>query len=143
MDEQLRTYTELMKRTTLLSRFRYLALGGELGAVTFGYERPLNQAFYRSYEWKQVRNQIIIRDGGCDMALPGFEIMEHGVIHHMNPLKPEDLRERDWDRLTNPEYLICVSPTTHNAIHFGDESLLPQPIIERRPGDHLSWNGGT
>lgn len=143
MGSELRTYTELMKRGTLLSRFRYLALHGEVGAATFGYERPLNQAFYRSYEWKQVRNQIIIRDEGCDMALPGFQIFDQVIIHHMNPLVPRDLIERDWDRLSNPEYLICVSPRTHNAIHFSDERLLPQSIIERRPGDHLSWEGET
>lgn len=143
MSDVVRTYTELMKRGTLLSRFRYLALGGELGAETFGFERPLNQEFYRSSEWKSIRNHVIVRDDGCDMGLAGFPIYDKPFVHHMNPLVPRDLLERDWERLTNPEYLICVSHRTHNAIHFSDERLLPQPVIERRPGDHLAWNGGT
>jgi len=139
MNEQLRTHSEMLLRSTHLARFRYLALGGILGESTFGYERPLNQAFYRSQEWKRARDLAIIRDNGCDLGVRGYEIHDRVFVHHMNPLMVEDLLHRDMDRLINPEYLICVTQRTHNAIHFGDESLLPQPLIERRPGDHVLW----
>jgi len=139
MDDIVRTYTDLCKRSTHLGRFRYLALGGKLGEATFGFDRPLNQEFYNSRDWKNARDWALIRDEGCDLGIPGYQIFDKVYVHHMNPLVPEDLRNRDMDRLINPEYLICVSQRTHNAIHFGDESLLPQPLIERRPGDHLLW----
>ena len=133
-----RTYSELIKRTTLLARFRYLNLGGQLGVATFGFDRHLNQAFYASFEWKLIRDEVIIRDGGCDLGIPGYEIHDKVLVHHMNPIQVSDLKHFNADIL-DPEYLICVSTRTHNAIHFGDENQLPSPVIERRPGDTLLW----
>lgn len=133
------TYTDLTLRDAFLSRFRYAVLGGELGIATFGFDRHLNQAFYQSVEWKRARDVAIARDNGCDLGVPGHEIHDRVLVHHMNPLRVEDLIDRNVDRLFNPEYLICVSTRTHNAIHFGDESQLPPPEIERRPGDTTLW----
>lgn len=138
MGDQVLTYSELSKRTAFLSRFRYAMLGGELGVATFGFDRHLNQAFYASQMWKRVRDEVIIRDNGCDLGIPGHEIHDRVLVHHMNPIKVQDLLEFNEDIL-NPEYLICVSTRTHNAIHFGDERQLPPPLIERRPGDTKLW----
>jgi len=113
-------------------------LGGELGVATFGYDRHLNQAFYSSYTWKRVRDEVIVRDEGCDLGLPGHEIMDRILVHHMNPIRVQDLTHFNEDVL-NPEYLICVTQQTHNAIHFGDEKQLPRPFVERRPGDTTLW----
>jgi hypothetical protein len=132
------TYEELTKRDTFLGRFRYAVLGGELGVATFGFDRHLNQAFYASHEWKRVRDIAIVRDNGCDLGVEGHEIHDRILVHHMNPIKVHDLIHFNED-LLNPEYLICVSTRTHNAIHFGDESQLPPPIVERRPGDTTLW----
>ena len=132
------TYSELQKRTAFLSRFRYLSLGGELGAATFGFDRHLNQAFYGSQLWKSVRDQVIIRDDGCDLGMPGHGIHDRVLVHHMNPIKVQDLVDFNEDIL-NPEYLICVSTQTHNAIHFGDEKQLPRSFVERTPGDTDLW----
>lgn len=132
------SYTDLSKRTAFLSRFRYLMLGGELGVATFGYDRHLNQAFYSSYTWKRVRDEVIVRDEGCDLGMPGHEIMDRILVHHMNPIQVHDLTHFNEDVL-NPEYLICVTQATHNAIHFGDEKQLPRPFVERRPGDTTLW----
>lgn len=133
-----RTYAELQKRTAFLSRFRYLSLGGELGAATFGFDRHLNQAFYASREWKRVRDEVIIRDDGLDLGIPGHHIHDRVLVHHMNPIRVSDLLDFNEDIL-NPEYLICVSTPTHNAIHFGDERQLPRPFVERTPGDTDLW----
>lgn len=141
MTEQsaIKTYSELILRDTLEGRFRYAKLGGEVGIATFGYDRPLNQSFYSSREWKSIRDQVIIRDNGCDLGIPGFEIHDRILVHHMNPMRPLDLVHFNEDVL-NPEFLICVSNRTHNAIHFGDESQLPSnSVIERRPGDTTLW----
>lgn len=135
---EIRSYAELVKRTAFLSRFRYLMLGGTLGAATFGYDRPLNQGFYASRDWKSVRDQVIVRDDGCDLGMPGHGIHDRVLVHHMNPISVNDLVHFN-DDILNPEYLICVSTRTHNAIHFGDEKQLPQPIVERRPGDTDLW----
>lgn len=135
---ELKTYAELQKRTAFLSRFRYLSLGGSIGAATFGFDRHLNQAFYGSKLWKDVRDSVIIRDDGCDMGLPGHGIFDRVLVHHMNPVRVQDLLHFNEDIL-NPEYLICVSTQTHNAIHFGDERQLPRPFIERKPGDTDLW----
>jgi hypothetical protein len=132
------TYTELKKRDAFLSRFRYAVLGGEIGVATFGYDRYLNQAFYTSREWKSVRDEVIIRDQGCDLGVPGYEIHDRVLVHHMNPITVQDLTEFNEDIL-NPEYLITVSTRTHNAIHFGDERQLPEPFVDRRPGDTKLW----
>lgn len=139
MDEELRTYSELIKRSTLVSRFRYAVLPGSVGIETFGFDRHLNQVFYRSREWKSVRDLVLIRDEGCDLGVPGEIIHDRVLVHHMNPIRIEDIINRDEERLFNPEYLICVSHRTHNAIHFGDEEQLPRPLIERRPGDTTLW----
>lgn len=133
-----KTYTEMCKRGTLLSRFRYLMLGGELGAATFGFDRHLNQAFYKSHEWRRLRNEVIVRDNGLDLGLEGHAIHDRILVHHMNPIKVQDLLDFNPDIL-DPEYLICVSTSTHNAIHFGDERQLPRPFVERRPGDTTLW----
>lgn len=132
------TYEELIKRYTFIGRFRYLVLGGELGIATFGFDRHLNQTFYASHAWKQARDIAIIRDNGCDLGVPGHEIHDRILVHHMNPIKVQDLTHFNED-LLNPDYLICVSTRTHNAIHFGDERQLPEPMIERRPGDTTLW----
>lgn len=132
------TYTELQKRTAFISRFRYLMLGGELGAATFGFDRHLNQAFYKSVEWRRVRDQVIVRDDGCDLGMPGHGIHDRVLVHHMNPIRVQDLTDFN-EAILDPEYLICVSTSTHNAIHFGDERQLPRPFVERRPGDTTLW----
>ncbi len=134
------TYTEMSLRTDFLARFRYLSLGGELGASTFGFDRHLNQKFYAWSEWKRARDIAIIRDDGQDLGLPGHPIMDRVLVHHMNPIQVSDLDPDNFNEdLLDPEYLICVSTRTHNAIHFGDERQLPPPIIERRPGDTDLW----
>lgn len=132
------THSELILRDSFLARFRYAVIGGEIGIATFGSDRHLNQKFYASREWKSIRDQVIIRDAGCDLGVPGHEIHDRILVHHMNPIGVDDLKDFNPDVL-NPDYLICVSTRTHNAIHFGDESQLPPPIVERRPGDTTLW----
>lgn len=134
-----RTYSELVSYQSFIDRFRYLKLDGVVGEDTFGFDRYLNQQFYRSADWKRIRCQIISRDMGCDLAHPDFEILGSVVIHHLNPITKSDLLERS-DFLFNPEFLVCVSHNTHKAIHYGDESLLMdyEPII-RRPNDMCPW----
>lgn len=134
----IRTYSELRRLETFEDRYRYLRLHGQVGDPTFGFDRWMNQQFYRSREWRQLRQQIILRDEGCDLGVPGFEIHDRIIIHHMNPMVPQDLVQGSLDVL-DPEYLICVTHPTHNAIHYGDESLLPKPMVERRPGDTKLW----
>lgn len=133
-----RTYTELILRDTFLSRFRYLELGGSIGVATFGAERQLNQAFYASRDWKDARDIAILRDNGCDLGVPGYEIFDKVLVHHMNPIMISDLSNFN-PAVLDPEYLICVSHRTHNAIHFADERQLPRPLVERRPGDTIGW----
>lgn len=134
----IRTYSELCKLPTFKERFNYLSLDGLVGQDTFGFERYLNQRFYRSKEWKQLRNKIIVRDNGCDLGIDGREIFGRVIIHHMNPVGVEDI-ENASEYLLNPEYLICVSHLTHNAIHYGDESIFPEEFVERSPGDTKLW----
>lgn len=139
MTNEIRTYTNLSKIKDFMDRFEYLSLKGVVAEETFGFDRYLNQRFYRSREWRQLRSKIIVRDNGCDLGVPGHEIFDHIFIHHMNPLKLDDI-VNSTDYLLNPEYLICVSRTTHNAIHFGDESLLPSnELVERTPNDTCPW----
>jgi hypothetical protein len=133
-----RTYSELRRLETLEERFRYLALHGQVGDITFGFDRYLNQAFYRSTEWRNIRNHIIVRDNGCDLGVEGFDIHDRIYIHHMNPMNVEDIETSD-SRILDPEFLIAVTQRTHNAIHYGDESLLPRQLVERRPGDTKLW----
>jgi hypothetical protein len=134
----IRTYSELSTLRTFKDRYEYLRLGGEIGIETFGFDRYLNQIFYRSKEWKQVRNQVIIRDNGCDLGLEGYEINQKIIIHHMNPISVEDIVERS-DVLFNPEYLISTTLHTHNAIHYGDDSLLIDVPTERGKNDTCPW----
>ena len=134
----IRRYTDLIQYDSFVERYRYLKLNGQVGIDTFGLDRYLNQTLYRSYKWRKVRNQIIMRDNGCDLGMDGFDIFGKIIVHHMNPLTLEQI-EDDSDDIYNPEFLICVSHMTHNAIHYGDENLLPQLPIERIPNDTCLW----
>lgn len=133
-----RCYRELSRIPTFNERFEYLKLSGVVGEDTFGFDRYMNQILYTSSKWKRLRNQIIVRDNGCDLGLEGYDIPDKIIVHHMNPVSVQDLEEFSED-VFNPEYLICVSAITHNAIHYGDKSLLPQMPVERRPGDTCPW----
>lgn len=134
-----RTYTELSKLKTFEERFEYLRLDGQVGKETFGFDRIFNQNFYRSVEWKRVRDQVIIRDCGCDLGVLGHEIYGQRIlIHHMNPISLEDL-ERRSEILMNPEYLITTIHNTHQAIHYGDEDLLIKLPRERTKNDTCPW----
>ena len=134
----IRTYSELIKLPTFEERFQYLKLDGDVGVETFGFDRYLNQAFYSSDEWKSIRNQVIIRDNGCDLGIEGREIYKRIIIHHMNPITKEDLLYRT-EYLLDPEYMICTMKNTHDAIHYGDENLLFKEPIERKPNDTCPW----
>lgn len=135
----IRTYSELIRLDSFEDRFRYLALHGGVGVETFGFDRYFNQRFYRSREWKFVRDLVITRDNGCDLAIPDREIFDKVIIHHMNPISMLDIRESS-DYLLNPEYLISTTKLTHDAIHYGDESLLRSVYpIERRANDTRLW----
>lgn len=134
----IRTYSELATRTSFEERFFYLVLDGSVGEVTFGFDRYMNQQFYRSREWRQLRNYVISRDNGCDLGVEGYEIHSHLYIHHMNPMTRQDLSRRNEDIL-NPEFLISTTHRTHNAIHYGDESRLAKPLIPREAGDTKLW----
>lgn len=135
----MRTYSELSKLKTFEERFKYLMIGGAVGSETFGFDRYLNQALYNSPEWKKVRNEVIIRDNGCDLGIEGYEINKRALIHHMNPITMKQVIDRDPD-IFNPEYLITTVHDTHNAIHYGDESILRNYIlVERKPGDTRLW----
>lgn len=136
---RIRSYTELSSLRTFEERYNYLRLNGQVGADTFGFDRIFNQKFYRSLEWKTVRNHVIIRDNGCDLGIPGHEIQgQRLIIHHMNPISLEDI-ERGSDFLLDPEYLITTIHPTHNAIHYGDERLLLKAPIERSRNDTCPW----
>lgn len=134
----IRTYSELIRLPTIEERFSYLALKGSVGDSTFGFERYLNQQFYRSRQWRLVREHVMIRDNGSDLGVSEFPIRHQLVIHHMNPMTAEDIADGNPDIL-DPEFLITTTPTTHNAIHYGDERALPKPFVERRPGDTKLW----
>lgn len=135
---KIRTYSELIKIPTFIERYRYLRLRGHVGEDTFGWDRYLNQLFYHSREWKDLRNEIIIRDNGCDLAVEGYEIGYKIYIHHMNPIYTKDILEIT-DLLLDPEYLVCVSFQTHQAIHFGDENMLITEPVVREPNDTTLW----
>lgn len=134
----IRTYSELSKLQTFEERYAYLKLSGTVGKDTFGYDRYLNQIFYRSQEWKSIRDKVIIRDEGCDLGVDGYEIHGRIYIHHMNPIMLKDI-ENKTEFLLNPEYLITTTHSTHNAIHYGDESLLPLIPKERTANDTCPW----
>ena len=135
----IRTYSELIRLPTFLDRFRYLRLGGQVGVETFGYDRYLNQILYLTTEWKRFRNKIIVRDNGCDLACDGYEIVGQRIlVHHINPISVEDVLQRD-PKVFDPENAVSTILNTHNAIHYGDESLLLIEPIERKPNDTCPW----
>ena len=134
----IRTYSELITIPTFEERFEYLQLKGSVGKDTFGYDRYLNQALYRSPEWKRLRNQIIIRDGGCDLACDGYDIYDKVLIHHLNPITVEEVLARSR-KVFDPDNLVCVSHNTHNAIHYGDMDLLVTGPIIRTKNDTCPW----
>lgn len=134
----IRNYTELRNLKTFIERYNYLKLKGVVGEATFGRSRYLNQRLYQSPQWRQARTKVIIRDMGCDLGIEGFDINYQIHVHHMNPITPDDL-ENNIDLVLDPEFLICTSLNTHNAIHYGDDSLLPRIELNRQPGDTRLW----
>lgn len=134
----IRTYSELITIPKFIDRFEYLKLSGHVGEATFGFDRYLNQQFYHSDDWKPIRDYIITRDLGCDLGVDGFKIYGRIYIHHMNPITIRDIREHT-KYLTDPEFLICTTHDTHNAIHYGDSSLLVTEPVERTPYDTCPW----
>lgn len=136
---KIRTYSELSQLDSFVERYRYLKLSGIIGEETFGFDRYLNQTFYKSPEYRRIRDEVILRDKGCDLGMKGYDISGRIIIHHMNPISKEDILNRSEFAL-NPEYLICVSHGTHNAIHYGDESQLPiDNLVVRHPNDQAPW----
>ncbi len=137
--KSIRTYSELSKLKTFRERYEYLKLGGTVGEDTFGFDRYLNQIFYTSKEWKQIRNFVITRDNGCDLGIPDHKIIDDLIlVHHMNPITKDDIINKS-EVLLNPEYLITTVKSTHDAIHYGDESLLVEDYIERSKNDTCPW----
>lgn len=135
---QIRSYNELRRLETFEERFRYLSLKGTVGEKTFGFDRWMNQHFYRSFEWKQAKAHVIMRDNGCDLGVPGYEIFVDLLVHHMNPISADDIKHgHEW--ILDPMFLITTTLQTHNAIHYGDESMLPRGPIDRMPGDTKLW----
>jgi hypothetical protein len=134
----IRTYRELRALESFEERFRYLALHGEVGEKTFGFDRYINQQFYRSAQWKNLRHHVLSRDLGCDLGILGYEIHNRPVIHHMNPVTATDISHGD-EAILDPRFLITTTLQTHNAIHYGDERLLPRPPVERTSGDTKLW----
>lgn len=135
-----KSYSHLITLPTFEERFRYLKLGGAVGEETFGFDRYLNQVFYSTLEWKNFRRDMIVRDMGCDLGIPDRVIGGIIILHHINSISMADIRQRNLDVLLNPENVICVSHNTHNAIHYGDESILtPSTLIERKPNDTCPW----
>ena len=137
--ENIRTYSELSKLKTFRERYEYLKLGGTVGEDTFGFDRYLNQIFYTSKEWKRIRNFVTTRDNGCDLGIPDHKIIDDLIlVHHMNPITKDDIINKS-EMLLNPEYLITTVKPTHDAIHYGDESLLVEDYIERSKNDTCPW----
>lgn len=134
----IKCYSELSRLPTFKERYEYLRLNGVVGKETFGFDRYMNQFFYRSPEWKKIRDTVITRDNGCDLGIPGREIFGRILIHHMNPIEPEDIRSHS-ELILDPEYLITTIHDTHLAIHYGDEHQLLQEPVERRPNDTCPW----
>lgn len=135
----IRTYSELIRLSTLEERYEYLKLRGKVGIETFGFDRFLNQHFYKSNEWLSVRNRVILRDDGCDLGVYGYDIPDTILVHHMNPICREDfLSLKTKDAILDPEYLICTAKRTHNGIHYGGKLQLCV-LVDRRPGDTCPW----
>lgn len=134
----IKSYSELSRLETFEQRFEYLKLSGGVGRATFGFDRYINQQFYMSREWQDVRQYVIYRDNGCDLGIPGYEIHVGPLIHHMNPMEVKDIINHEpW--IIDPEYLITTTQITHNNIHYGTENLLPKVVIERTPSDTKLW----
>ena len=133
-----RSYSELKRITDFEERYEYLRLHGSVGADTFGFDRHLNQAFYRSAQWKRIRDHVITRDNGCDLGIPGHDIHNRPIIHHMNPMTVDDIVSGN-EAILEPDFLITTTHRTHNAIHYGTAELLVKPLVERRPGDTRLW----
>jgi hypothetical protein len=135
---KIRTYRELSRFNTFDERFEYLKLGDVVGSATFGFDRYINQGFYTSYEWKRAREEVILRDNGCDLGIPGFEIYRDILVHHINPMMADDIiHGEEW--IFDPEYLITTTKNTHNAIHFGNNKGLPKVVITRNRNDTKLW----
>lgn len=134
----LKSYSQLLRLPTFKERFNYLKLDGLVGTKTFGYDRYLNQALYMSKEWRDFRRDIIVRDGGCDLGVEGFDVKNRLIVHHINPITLEQIEDRD-PMIFDPNNVICVSHMTHEAIHYGDESLLPKDPVIRFSGDTKLW----
>lgn len=134
----IRRYSELCRINDFEERYHYLSLRGEVGKSTFGFDRYINQQFYTSREWRQLRHHVITRDNGCDLGIDGYEIHSGLIIHHMNPMKRDDISHGD-SSILDPEFLITTTHRTHNAIHYGDEKLLSRPFVERQFGDTKLW----
>lgn len=133
-----RTYSELKRFNTFADRYEYLKLTSDVGAPTFGFDRFINQRFYKSRQWENIRDAVIYRDNGCDLGIEGYEIYGDILIHHMNPMGVEDiLHGEEW--IIDPEYLITTTKRTHNAIHFGIEKAFPKVVTSRDPGDTKLW----
>lgn len=135
---KIRSYSELRGLKTLEERFNYLKLHGRVGEATFGSDRYINQRFYTSIQWRRLRDRVILRDDGCDLGIQGYEIHRGLYIHHMNAMTVTDIQHGNPDIL-DPEFLITVAHRTHNAIHYGDETLLPRRLVQRTPGDTQLW----
>lgn len=139
MKKNIRTYSELSKLKTFRERYEYLKLDGTVGEKTFGFDRYINQMFYKSEEWKRIRNYVITRDNGCDLGIPDRKIVDSVIlVHHMNPITKEDIINKN-EILLDPEYLITTIKPTHDAIHYGDESLLAEDLVIRSKNDTCPW----
>lgn len=134
----IKTYSELIRFKTLEERYRYLRIGGRVGEETFGFDRWMNQVFYKDPRWRDIRDEVITRDNGCDLGLEGYDIHGKIFVHHMNPVTKDDILH-NFDSLLNPEFLISTSKRTHDAIHYGNEDLLPQSPIVRTRNDTCPW----
>jgi len=133
-----KTYAELVEHSTFVDRFNYLKLDSRVGSPTFGYDRYINQGFYMSNEWKRVRRDVVWRDQGCDLGVPGYEIHKELLVHHMNPIVIDDIIQHEqW--ILDPEFLITTTKKTHNALHFGTESMFPNVVTSRTPNDTKLW----
>lgn len=133
-----RSYSEVFNLPTFDERFEYLKLGGGVGQATFGFDRYINQTFYKSREWQDIRQHVILRDEGCDLGIVGYEVHVNILIHHMNPMNVDDIYQRsDW--ILDPEYLITTTHNTHNAIHYGTSSPYPKVVTHRTPRDTKLW----
>lgn len=138
---KLRCYSDLIQYSTFEDRLHYLELHGVVGEDTFGFDRYINQKFYKSPEWRRVRDFVIVRDNGCDLGVKGYDIGDRIIVHHMNPLTLDDISNSS-DFLLNPEYLICVSKDTHDIIHYGfssDRYSKSKELVDRKPGDTKLW----